>query len=266
MKRYLGYLLIINLFITTCLFFYRNALPSPSALNPLLKEAPLQTVSSKQPFYVNTKEFRFYIDPVYEYTLHGLVVSKYNARKKFMARIDKDLNVSDLCVIWGDNAFRGSYKKITFWSGEFTCFARFVDNKMYYAETLEEAKQLAQQATQSFFFINEQLSNNHLLTDNPQSAEQLRNVNIGDQISFSGYLANYGASANQIYRYTSTTRTDTGNGACETVYVTSFMTLQKNSYRQAFNLSLISLFCISIIWLAYQLTPFTTKNNPEQDD
>ncbi|MFD1259050.1 hypothetical protein [Entomomonas asaccharolytica] len=263
MKRYLGYLLIINLLITCCLFFYRNALPSPSALNPLLKKEPLQTITSKQPFYVNTKEFRFYIAPLYEYTLHGLVVSKYNARKKFMARIDKDLNVSDLCVIWGDNAFRGDYQKISFWSGEFTCFARYVEDKTSYTETLDEAKKLARQF---FFFNNEQFSNNHLLTDNPQLAKQLRNVHIGDQISFSGYLANYGTSPNQIYRYTSTVRTDTGNRASESVYVTSFVILRKNHYRQMFNLSLMSLFCISIIWLAYQLTPFTTKNNPEQDD
>ena len=46
-------------------------------------------------------------------------------------------------------------------------------------------------------------------------------VAVGDQVHFEGYLASY-SNGNGFHRGTSTTRTDTGNGACETVYVTEF--------------------------------------------
>lgn len=265
MKRYLGYLLIINIVISAWLFFYRNALPSPNAIDPLLKNDPIQTLTSKQPFFVDTKDFRFYIEPLYEYHLYGLVVSKYNARKKFMARVDKDLNFTDICVLWGKNAFSGVYNKVSFWSGEFTCYANSKTPVYFYGEKYKQVN-LDNIPSDVAIFNIDLFSNNHLVTENKQLGKLLRNVNIGDQISISGYLVNYGASADNIYRRTSTVRTDTGNGACETIYVTSFATLHKNGYRQASNLSLITLFSLFIIWLAYQLTPFTTKNNPELDD
>ena len=44
---------------------------------------------------------------------------------------------------------------------------------------------------------------------------------VGDQIHFEGYLSSY-SNASGFHRGTSTIRTDTGNGACETVYVTEF--------------------------------------------
>lgn len=251
--------------ISGWLFFYRNTLPSPSAIDSLLKNAPTQTLTPKQPFYVNTKESRFYIKPLYEYHLYGLVVSKYNARKKFMARIDKDLNLADICVLWGENSTKGVYEQVSFWSGEVTCYATSKPPVYFYGEKYKQVD-LDAIPHDALIFNIDLFSNNHLLTENKQLGKLLRNVNIGEQISISGYLVDYGASPDNIYRRTSTVRTDTGNGACETIYVTSFATLHKNSYRQAYNLSLASLFCIFIMWFAYQLTPLTTKNNPEQDD
>lgn len=248
--RYLGYVLLINLFLTLYLFFVRDKLPDPQDLSPLLKNDPVQVDTSKQPFYVNTENAHFYIKPLYEYHLYGLVVSKYNARKKYLARIDKYLNVTDLCVIWGDNAFSGAYKEVSFWSGEFTCFMQSYSIPFF--NTAEDSQKYLKDLQQPVF-LNEQLSNNHLLTEDTYLGQQLRDINIGDQIYLSGYLASYGTSPDRTYRGSSTIRTDTGNGACETVYINSFTVLHKNSYRQAFNLSLITLFLIFAVWFAYEL-------------
>ncbi len=67
------------------------------------------------------------------------------------------------------------------------------------------------------------ISNNHLLTDQPALAKKLRTVRVGDQIRFRGHLAEYSHQHGMNFkRGTSTVRTDSGNGACETVFLDSF--------------------------------------------
>jgi hypothetical protein len=49
----------------------------------------------------------------------------------------------------------------------------------------------------------------------------LKSARVGDQVHFRGYLAEYSHHHGfAFHRGTSVTRTDTGNGACETVYAT----------------------------------------------
>jgi len=52
-------------------------------------------------------------------------------------------------------------------------------------------------------------------------------TSVGDQIYFKGYLAEYAHSNRTFTRGTSTSRTDTGNGACETVYVEDYQILRQ---------------------------------------
>ena len=59
-----------------------------------------------------------------------------------------------------------------------------------------------------------------MLTENTQLAKALLKVRVGDQIRFRGQLAEYSHNVGFPFkRGTSTVRTDSGNGACETVYV-----------------------------------------------
>src|SRR5690606_31174924 len=64
------------------------------------------------------------------------------------------------------------------------------------------------------------MSNNHLISDDADIRERLRDVRIGDQVRIRGQLASYESSAGK--RGTSITRDDTGDGACETIYVEEF--------------------------------------------
>jgi hypothetical protein len=67
-----------------------------------------------------------------------------------------------------------------------------------------------------------ELSNNHLLADDPLVKEAMMRARPGDHVRIKGMLARYRNPANGFDRGTSTSRDDTGNGACETIYVTDF--------------------------------------------
>jgi len=61
----------------------------------------------------------------------------------------------------------------------------------------------------------------------------------GDQIYLKGYLAEYTHSNGSFRRGTSTTRVDSGNGACETIYLEDFRILKGANlfWRYLFSLS-----------------------------
>jgi hypothetical protein len=73
-------------------------------------------------------------------------------------------------------------------------------------------------------------------------------VHVGDQVHFRGYLVDYTGPAGT--RVSSTVRTDTGNGACEVVYVEGFEILDSTNrlWRRAFKGSLLALLASLIVW------------------
>ncbi len=65
-----------------------------------------------------------------------------------------------------------------------------------------------------------------LLATDEFVAKDIMEATVGDQIYFKGYLSHY--SHNQGFkRGTSIVRTDRGNGACETVFITDFQILKE---------------------------------------
>ena len=119
------------------------------------------------------------------------------------------LNVRDLCVVWGDNVASGVYRDMEFHNDTWTCWASWPDR-----------------ATGQRFHID-QLSNNHLLADIPAVNQALLDAEPGDHVRIRGLLANYRNLGNGFRRGTSTTREDSGNGACETIYVRDFQVVNK---------------------------------------
>jgi len=84
-----------------------------------------------------------------------------------------------------------------------------------------------------------QLSNNHLLANDGWVNEQIMSAEPGDQIAFSGVLASYSHSDGQFERGSSTIRTDTGNGACETIFLQDFRIVKKanQGWRKLYSVS-----------------------------
>lgn len=191
----------------------KDVLPPGSSANPALLEEPRQEVVRMAPFDTQVGGITYRIKPLYQYTLNGMVVSRHdsNAWWDYVHRDWKDLlNVADLCVVWGNNIRSEAYREIAFSSGQFTCNFKTSSTEAFNA------------------FDQNAISNNHLLSDKPAVANALRSVRIGDQVRFSGYLAEYSHNHGIAFqRGTSTVRTDTGNGACETVWVDDFEILQR---------------------------------------
>ena len=73
------------------------------------------------------------------------------------------------------------------------------------------------------------ISNNHIIPSNKKIAKALKYIKKGDFIELEGYLVDANIDFWQITHYweSSTTRNDTGDGACEVIYVTSIKWLKE---------------------------------------
>jgi len=189
-------------------FWNRNDLPGSIEYVPEIANEPEQTPTDERPFYATINDVDYLVEPEYAYDMTGMIVSfrhhKGNSRMHLQA--NDHLNMADVCVVWGDNT-QSDLRKIDFWNGIFTCnvFTRDM------------------QAWNSFDM--DQLSNNHLISDDEFIRRQARKIQVGDQIRVRGYLASY-SNGGGSKRGTSTTRTDTGDGACETIFVEYFRIVQ----------------------------------------
>ena len=139
----------------------------------------------------------------------------------------------DLCVVWGGNADLGAYKKVSFSNNQWEC---------HWSWSSAEAGSA---------FNHQEASNNHIVTDDPAIAKVLKRIRIGDQVHMTGYLVDYTIANRPGARVSSDTRVDTGNGACEVLYVESVDILGSpgRHWRTAQSGALIALLLSVIAWL-----------------
>jgi hypothetical protein len=213
-------------------FWNRNALPGNLDLLPDLGNEPQQVPTSTQAFVAHYDDVDYLVEPEYAYDLYGLIVSyRHHDGKSRMHRQSGDhLNMLDVCVVWGRNAANPLLAELNFWNGIFTC----------------NVETRSREVWESFDMT--QLSNNHLISADDAIRDQVTAVRIGDQIRVRGYLASYGSEGGGR-RGTSTTRLDTGDGACETLYVERFDIIRPavSRWRQSMYASLaIFVFAVAI--------------------
>lgn len=191
-------------------FWQRDALPRDIPLAQALADEPLQRPTSRAPFAASWDGKAYVVEPEYDYDISGLIVSfrHHDGNSRMHRRASDQLNMLDVCVVWGDSADNPYLNRIDFWSGIFTCNFQTRDREAWKA-----------------FNVN-QISNNHLISDDPDIRTAVQSIRIGDQIRVRGSLASY-VSPGGGRRGTSTTRTDTGNGACETIYVDAFEIIRR---------------------------------------
>jgi hypothetical protein len=212
MKKLAKIVLVVSLFLLGISFFQKEKSPPKENILESLSQEPAQSETTAASFKATVDEIVYTIEPLYEYELRGMVVSYFDANS-WLDYFHKDwgdfLNIKDLCVIWGENARSGVYEKMKFKTQSWACFYQWPDR-----------------VTGSRFRGN-QLSNNHLLSDDSEINQKIMKVKKGDQVYIKGFLASYSHSNGEFKRGTSTTREDQGNGACETIYVTDFQVLKK---------------------------------------
>jgi len=198
------YLMTISFCLLVWSFFKRNEFSDRLVVLPQLQQEPLQRPTDFPAFATQYQEENFTIKPQYDYELFGLVVSYrlHDATGGIMLHaLNKDhLNIADYCVVWGDSADPKLLREFDFSNRQFTC-------------------QFSTKSRAAWAQFNpNQLSNNHLLAVDERVRDAIKDIRIGDQIHLKGRLSSY-INPVGYERGTSITRTDTGNGACETSWV-----------------------------------------------
>lgn len=222
-------------------FWNRNDLPQNIELLPALANEPKQTSTRKKSFEAVYNDVTYLVEPEYEYELYGMIVSyrHHEGNSRMHLQASDHLNMLDVCVVWGDNASNPLIHKLDFWNGIFTC----------------NVKTNNQDAWDSFDMY--QLSNNHLISDDDFIRDQVKGIRVGDQIRVRGYLASY-SNERGGKRGTSTTRLDTGDGACETLYVEYFdiMRSATSTWRLSMYVSLAVFLLAAFVYFRRPFRPY----------
>ena len=234
MERLLQWVFLGALALVGVSCWNQDAFPDQLSTLAPLANPPRQTATEEDAFTVSLKGVDYQIEPLYDYELYGVVVSfqHHNGERMLHEDWNDHLNVADLCVVWGANTQALDLNAFKFWNGQFTCFFRTRDQAAWRQ------------------FDPTALSNNHLLADDAYLRRRIENVRVGDQSRLRGQLASY-SHAGGFQRGTSTSRTDTGNGACETIYVNDFAILSSmdNPWRGALTFGWVTLGLSAGIWL-----------------
>ena len=213
LERLFKWLLVISTLVLLYAYFVKDDLPQPGYYDASLLAPPVQLPTSRPVFTSKVNGEEYVINPKFDYELSGVVVSYHDADSiSDIYHHDqwKDfINLRDICVIWGSNVTSGVYKKMAFKNATWTCWASWPDRE-----------------TGQQFSMN-QLSNNHILSDNEAVNAVLMSAEPGDHIRLKGVLAEYSNPSSGFNRGTSTRRDDSGNGACETIYLDEFVILNK---------------------------------------
>lgn len=230
-------------------FWNRNDLGA-IGFDPRLAGEPVQRAIRQPPQTLRYANVDYRVEPLYDYEFYGLVVSlRQHDGDSFMHRSSNDhLNMADVCIIWGDSAFSEHLDKLKFWNGIFTCNVQTRDSEAW-----------------ANFDIYE-LANNHLISADPRIRERAADIRVGDRIRVQGKLARYGAVGGSL-RGTSTTREDTGDGACETILVHEIEIVERgsNPARAGLWLSLLLLVATLAIHFMRPYRPYRNRVMPAMD-
>jgi hypothetical protein len=208
-------LMLVGLMLMLVAITRKGILPGIDEIDRSLFLNPVQSRIYDPPFRTRVGDNNYIIQPLFQYELRGMVVSYHNGNAWwdiYHHGLWQDfINIKDLCVVWGDNLATGVYRDMTYDSDNWTCYATTADTRS------------------SGMFRPNQLSNNHLLNNNEDIQDTIMNVSLGDQIYLKGQLVNYANPATNFRRGTSISRNDTGNGACETIFVEDFKVIKENN-------------------------------------
>jgi hypothetical protein len=172
-------------------------------ISPSVRRDPIQTPIREDVFPFEYRGHHYEIQPVADYEISGLVVTHNEISSITDAYHTSDsVDFRDICLVWGANVGSGIFRRYKFFSMPWSCHYQPLDRN---AELVED-----------------QVSNNHLLAADESVRKTIVSMHIGDQVQLKGKLINYWQKEHPEYkRRTSLVREDTGNGACEVLWVES---------------------------------------------
>lgn len=162
---------------------------------------PVQVGLEMEPFRVEVKGNGFTLYPVAGYTVYARVLGK----KNYYLCQESKLSPTDLALAWGGMMGDELQPYVSYRQSNRWYYYRYGHDFPY-----------------DHSFIATQTANKHIIPSNRNLRNKLRKIKKGDEIVLYGYLVNYTYTVNgtEVRRDTSLTRTDTGSGACEIIYVT----------------------------------------------
>lgn len=206
-----GLFLLITIIMVVS-FFLKKELPPKTEILESVYQVPIQTNTNDPIFSFNYRNDSYKIIPQADYELWGLIISHNNIGKiGDIYHTEESVDLKDACVLWGENLETGAYLKGKYKSGSWTCYWDFKTYEDYHS------------------FNENEVANNHLITADPDIQNRIRNLKIGNQIHIKGNLVNYENEKTGWKRSTSMTREDTGNGACEVIFVEELEVLKSSN-------------------------------------
>ena len=164
----------------------------------------------KKEFTREIDGYEFTITAKYRYSLTGKVVGK---DKYWMDAIDK-LSPMDLSIAWG-KTIDPEYSQYI----KYSKTPRHCNYRYYFPDGVK---------TLSNRYISEHGSNNHLIFADEATYDLAKEVRVGDIVTIEGYLVDtYGKRSDGAYHewVSSTSRSDSGENACELIYVEKIVVL-----------------------------------------
>lgn len=212
------FLFSLTLFLVT--LFYNNQLieldggtNEVSSIEPIQKE-----IDSNYSVSFETDDFSYELKPLYDYEISGVIVAKKDYG--FMNDEADGAVQFDLCIVWGDNLVDNLYLK---------------DEPDY--TRLNRACYHNRNSVQGF--NEQQFSGNHLIINTPELLDEVKRLNIGDEVRISGKLVNLTAFTKDnmidpvLDWETSVDRLDVGKDSGELIYLDSIEMINYAHYREA---------------------------------
>jgi hypothetical protein len=173
---------------------YQGSIPDPIQIN----------VNGLDNLYIETEDYDVSIDLLAEYNIEAVIKSK----KKY-TDYSSQIAQYDLALAWGDLNQEDIDDHIKYSQR----------GRWYYYNW--DAGSLVSGA-----YIAEHSSNVHIISEDDLVLKEIKKLDVSDHIKLTGYLVNV-TFDNGVWK-SSLTRTDTGDGACELMYVTNVEILDKN--------------------------------------
>ena len=186
------YLFLILAFTLLHFYFQDKVIKQPNGI--LIKKAPIQDMIS--PFVIK-KEKDYVITIVATYDIKGRILKK----ETYSWDISSPLSPLDLALGWQEMSSNELLNTVTITQS----------NRFYFwtTDSIDYPRKT----------IEIESSNNHLIPSNNIIEKELMDLHEGELVEIKGYLVN--VKKNNWHWNTSLTRDDTGDGACEIIYVLS---------------------------------------------
>jgi hypothetical protein len=165
---------------------YQGSIPDPVQVD----------LSSPEIVYVSAEDGDIQIDLLAEYTIEAVIKSK----KKYSDYSSK-IAKYDFALAWGDLNLKQIDEHI-----------KYSQRGRWYYYTWDSDNSVSES------YIAEHSANVHLINQNSSVLKEIKKLDVDDHIKLTGYLVNVNFDSGTWK--SSLTRADTGDGACEVMYVT----------------------------------------------